>query len=193
MAKKISPKLEKEILAKAAEQYSNRDIAKWLKDERGIKISHQAVGNMLRQTRDARAEVAKVVVRQTLGKTIVSDLDRLNREQNRVERLGRRMYRRAIAALDALEGAAVGTMSSEDLKVAIAGVGDFADLALKATDRVTKLAGVKLHLSGADAENDQSRGAASASDELLAKLDSLADRLSPGERPESGDPEASEG
>lgn len=78
MSKKLTPTLRREILEKAALGSSAREIAAWLAAERGVKVSHQAVGNALRQVRTERADVAKAVVREVLVKTVGGDLAHLD-------------------------------------------------------------------------------------------------------------------
>lgn len=192
--RKITPNLEKEILAKAADGGSTRAIAAWLLAEHGVKVTHQAVAHLLRQTRQTRAEVAKVVVREQLSKSVISDLGRLEREQRRMERLSKRLHRLAIRSIDKVEqmsgngpvAASVEELvhsvtQSEDVTpeqaaLVVSAASDMADAAMKATDRVTKLSALKLKLSGANDEEKATDDAA-ADDELARKLDGLAKRL----------------
>lgn len=187
MSYKISPTLEREILALAADGKSATEISAWLLAERGVKISRQNVNKRLRQTRVARADVAKAVVREALTKTVVSDLDRLSREQVRVERLGRRLHARTIRSLDAIETAIAhakepqkGPAAKEalkDLKIALLTVESFADLALKATNAAAKLADRKLHFSGADADDESHSELADAEQRIHGRIDSLTASL----------------
>lgn len=83
MARKISPALEREVLKKSVAGQSTREIAAWLDAEHGVKVTHQTVANLLRQTQETRADVAKSVVREALVGQLVPDLERL--EQIRQE------------------------------------------------------------------------------------------------------------
>lgn len=201
--KKISPALEKEILAKATEGASSRAIAAWLHTERGVKVSPQAVQRVLKLSSQTRAEVARAVVREKLSKTVISDLDRLGREQTRVEKLTKRLYRVAVRSLDTLErlsGAQpktqtvdqmIDSMSAkptvEEIQMAVAVVHDAADAALKATDRATKLAALKLKLSGADPDAGKEPEPVD-DDEFRRKVSSLADRLASAREKGAGAP-----
>lgn len=177
MASKISPKLEKEVLRLAAEGQSSREIAAWLLKERGVNVSHNAVAKRLRQTRVERAEVAKAVVREKLGKSVIGDLERLEREQRRVERISKRLARLAVKTIDKLEQALGGDerLDPDSLQAAVATAESMRQGALQASDRVAKLAGMKLRLSGADeAPDNEEREAA---EQLGSRIDSLAARL----------------
>lgn len=200
--RKITPALEKEILAQAAEGNSARTIAAWLLAERGLKITHQAVGQLLRHTRQTRAEVAKVVVREQLAKTVLSDLERLDRSLKKVGRIELRTHSLALRYLERLANLeeSEGKRADFDSKkakeearartLAFEHAHFFVDAALKATDRVRALANTKLHFSGADEEDDGdlSRMKKTANDELLTRLDRLADRLAPGSGTPGSDP-----
>lgn len=197
--KKISPAIEKEILAKATEGATNRAIAEWLRGRHGLKISHQSVGKLLKQTRQARGEVAKAVVRDVLVKTVVGDLARLTREQIRVAKLGTRLHKRAVTALDESDRVRASVlddqeMSTKDklslLDASSRSLADLCDLALKTTDRAAKLADLKLHYAGADSKDDKDAETA-PNDELLARLDSLASRSHAARAAAEDDPEPS--
>jgi hypothetical protein len=75
--KKITPKLEPEVLSKAAEGWSSRRIAEHLGTAHNVKVSHVAVAAFLKETRETREEVAAAVTREALRPHVVSDLDRL--------------------------------------------------------------------------------------------------------------------
>jgi len=75
--------LESEVLAKAAENMSVRQISAWLETAHATKVSAATISRFLAKRRTERADVAKTVVREQLGKTLNADLDRL--EQIRAE------------------------------------------------------------------------------------------------------------
>src|SRR3990167_4247151 len=77
MSVAIPPASESEVLAKAGEGWTTRRISQWLKDEKGIEASHATVAKLLAKARSFRADVAKVVVREELGKTLLTDLEHL--------------------------------------------------------------------------------------------------------------------
>jgi hypothetical protein len=179
--RKIGPDLEKEILARAAQGHSARVIAQWIRDDRGMKITHQAVGHVIRQTRQTRAEVTKLVVREALTGQVVSDIDVLAESLRRVVRLEERLHARAHKSLDTLEKMAAGEtdgITAEDFKIAVLSGHDSSELALKASDRVRSIADTKLHYSGADDKDttgDNSvEGVRAAQDELLGRLARIA-------------------
>ena len=88
MARKITPDLEREILAHAAQGMSTRAIAEWCGRERGVKIAHASIADLLAKTRETRGEVAAAVTREALRPHVTSDLDRL--EEIRAEAAARR-------------------------------------------------------------------------------------------------------
>lgn len=184
MARKLTPALEREILAKATSGDSSRTIAAWLLAERGVTYSRQGVEKLLKQTRVDRAEVAKLVVREQLGPCVVSDLDILKREQERVEKLTARLHSRAHSALDAVEKADTSELCSpKESKLLASGACMLADLALKSSDRVRALADRKLHFSGAD-DGDGINELAAAAERVTGRLDSLAAKLAAARRAE---------
>jgi hypothetical protein len=153
MARKLTPQLEKEILKKATDGESTRAIAEWLGTARGIKISRQAIGKLLKHTRETRAEVATIVVREHLGKTVISDLERLAREGKRASRLGTRLYNEAHAMLEELRSSG----DSLETKSKLAnGIAKMAKTALDATARVESIASQRLKFAGADGADAQS-------------------------------------
>lgn len=69
--------LESEVLAKAAENMSVRQISAWLETAHATKVSAATISRFLAKRRTERADVAKAVVREQLGKTLNADLSRL--------------------------------------------------------------------------------------------------------------------
>jgi len=127
----IPPKLEPAVLEKAGEGLSSRAISAWLLDEHGVTASYKAVSRLLERTRDERADVAKVVVRERLQKELPSDLDEL--EALRVRARG-------------IEDAAKGNPDAADPEARRGNPG----LALKAIEAQRRVLDTKLHYSGAD-------------------------------------------
>jgi len=75
-ATKIAEIHEQFVLDLAAHGKSTREIAAALA-ERGCNTTHVSVSRWLKKRRAERADVAKVVVREQLAKTLTGDLDRL--------------------------------------------------------------------------------------------------------------------
>jgi len=179
---KISPKLEKEMLAKAADGLSAGEIVTWFLKDHGIKISRAAIGKRLHQTRVERSEVAKAVVREHLTKTVVSDLDRLAEEQQRVERLGRRLYGIADKAVGAIERAQAGEkVDAFELEAAMQAAPSFSALAFRSTAEASRLAQARLHYSGADADDEGASEVAEAERRVRGRVDSIAASLREGQ------------
>lgn len=190
----IPPNLEPAILEKAASGASTRDVSQWLFETHGVTASYKAVQRLLSRTKVERADVAKAVVREKLTATVLNDLDRLTREQRRVEKLASRLHTQACEALDKV-AKADGRKDPEGLRAALLVADAFADLALKASDRVRTLADRKLHYSGADTPDDTLDELSQAEQRLAGRLDSLASRLGEGESApgDSADPPGSGG
>lgn len=89
---KISAELEGEILAQAARGMSSRAIAEWLETERGVHISNVAIAKRLAQTRVERGDVAKAVTREALRPIILSDLEVLQEQRDRLVRMSGDLY-----------------------------------------------------------------------------------------------------
>lgn len=137
---KITPSQECEVLERAAQGMSSGAIAAWLGTEYGVRISGAAIRARLADTRDERSLVTKAVVRGALVRVVTSDLDALERERRRCQRLARRVYR---IAMDGSETA----VNS-----------DAADLYLRVLDRVVKMVDLRLHYAGADSADGESNG-----------------------------------
>jgi hypothetical protein len=75
MRKAIPPDVEPEVMAKAGEGLSTRQIAAWLTSERGIKASPAAVLRLLTRITAERRPIADAVAREKLAGTIAPDLD----------------------------------------------------------------------------------------------------------------------
>jgi hypothetical protein len=120
MARKLNQELEREVLGKAVEGWSARRIAQWLGDDHGIKISFQAIAQLLEKTRTTRADVAKAVVREKLVPQVAGDIELLAKHQAKLDQIA-----------DSLA-------ESEP------------ELYFKAVEQLRKVTDTKLHYSGAD-------------------------------------------
>lgn len=87
---KLSPQLEREVMARATAGESADALSAWLLGTHQVKISGRALRLRLARTRTERADVAKAVVRETLGKSIGTDLDRLERLARKAEKLAKK-------------------------------------------------------------------------------------------------------
>lgn len=137
---KISENLQGELVAKATDGWTLDRLADWLKTEHGIEISHQAISKRLSQARTVRADIAKNVVRDVLGKSLQSDLECVETQrQTLVELLD--VWQRTNHALY-----------------------------LKGLDRLHKLTDLKLHYSGADQPDDSLSELQAAADRVRLRL-----------------------
>lgn len=73
----IPPDLEPLVLQQAGKGLTTRQIASWLKSSHSIDTTYKTVAKLLARTRTARADVAKVVLREKLGSSLTTDIDRL--------------------------------------------------------------------------------------------------------------------
>lgn len=89
--RKITDDLEVEIQRRAAAGESVRSIAAWCGTQ-GVKVSHQAIDKLVRLNRQRLAEMTKSAVRERLGKTVLSDLDRLERIRKVLHRKAQRWH-----------------------------------------------------------------------------------------------------
>lgn len=158
-AKKLPPDLIPEILTRAGQGFTTRQISEWLFTDHAVKYSHASVANLLKATRTERADVAKEVVREHLGRHLNRDLERLETIRAAIARkvrgLGRKTGKDAIAAWARL-----------------------LELEVKVIDR-------KLHYAGADVPDDPDDAIALAGQRLAGKLDRLLAESSQ----DSGEPE----
>jgi hypothetical protein len=136
----IPPDLESELLAKAASGHTTRQLSAWLLEAHAVDASHAAVARLLAKHRDARADIAKSVVRENLARTLTTDLDVLAKH---------------VAKLDALAD------RSAD------GEPEFY---LKAVEQLRKLVDTRLHYAGADQPDTQSDELASLGERAARRL-----------------------
>lgn len=183
----IPPALESELIEKAAQGASTRDLSQWLKDAKGITASYRAVQRLLSRTKSERADVAKAIVREKLTKEAPRDLERLEAELAKAERLSDRLHARAHKSLDALEDPE--KADPGDLRIAVTALDTVTELALKATAQVNNVAKTKLHFSGADTPDDSFNELSQAEQRLTRRMDSLAERVRPREDAERASPD----
>jgi hypothetical protein len=76
---KINEEIRRELLKRAAEGEGSESLAGWLRSAHGITITGRAVRKRIAEVQRERADVAKVIVRETLTREIPDDLARLER------------------------------------------------------------------------------------------------------------------
>lgn len=167
---KVDRVLEKELIAKSAKGWSARRISTWLRTERGITVSAQALNARFRQTRLERGEVAKAVTREILVPQLTDDLGVLSAEKDRAVRLVERLWAQVQQRLDEQERAKT---AAEKTAAAFA-VRDAVEIHLKAQDRVGKFVDLKLHYAGADSDDEGDAEVAEAGDRIRSRLAVLA-------------------
>jgi hypothetical protein len=79
MPRIVTPDVEDFIALKAGSGLSSRAISALLLSEMGVTLSFKGVSKEMSRRRAERSEVARAVVREKLGRTLLSDLDRLER------------------------------------------------------------------------------------------------------------------
>lgn len=137
MARKITPNLEKDVLAKAAEGMTTRAIAAWLNEAHGVKVTHVRVAALLKATRETRADVAASVTREALRPHVTSDLERL--DEIRKEVAERRAKAGDCSHLDFVRLAQLETdIIERRLKLAGAAGGDAAAQAVQVDDETLR-------------------------------------------------------
>lgn len=160
MATKIPTAVESELLEKAAHGASTRELSQWLRDTKGIDASYKSVQRLLKSKHAERAEVSKAVLRQELGKTVLTDIERLEKHA---------------AALDSKADALAKAKGDKNLRAYVHVVGE-----------LRKVTHTKLHFAGGDTPDDAKDDLARAEERLARRLDSLAARASADEG-DSGD------
>ena len=140
----VTEAVEEFIAVKARMGASSRAISASLLAELGVTLSYKGVAREMLKRRSERADVAKVVVREALGKSLNADLERLESIRASVQK--------RTASLD-----------PDDT----AGFAKLSDLEVKVIDR-------KLHYSGADTPDDSLTSLAEAEDRIRSRLDRLA-------------------
>lgn len=149
MASKLTPKLEREVLKRAAGGESSEAIASWLKKSHGISITGQALRKRLKDARIDRGEAIKAVVREELGPTVKSDIGRLEtiRAQIQEDReLARGVVKRMAKGEKAPDGG-----TTWDVREAMVWSKQY----VKLTELELKAIHEKLHFSGADSDDER--------------------------------------
>lgn len=150
--RKIPPNLHEAVLAESGKGQSHREIAAWLQAEHGVKVSHAAVGSLLRSIADERREAVQAVVADKVARSATRDLEILSELQDDLK-----------AKWDELK--------NQRGKLA---------LALEVADRLVGLTVKKLKASGVNgAEPPPTVPSADARAELLARMRRLAERAEP--------------
>lgn len=124
---KIPPKLHDEIKNKSAEGLDAGKIKQWLETDHNIKTGLTAIQTFLRSVKEERKEVSKQVVAAKIAETVVQDLDILG---DKIKKLNIK-FDKAIDKDDTMGAKIYG-------------------------DLLFKFLGVKLKLSGADEQEDES-------------------------------------
>lgn len=83
----MAPAVEDFIAAKARTGASCRAISAMLLAEMGVKLGFKSVSTEMKRRRTEKSEIAKVIVREVLGKSIPEDLARLERLALKAEKL----------------------------------------------------------------------------------------------------------
>lgn len=78
----VSPEVSAQIMGLAAE-HSNREIANIL-SKQGIKLSHVTIGKVVNECRSERSGQTKQVVSEYIAKTVVTDLEILERQRDQL-------------------------------------------------------------------------------------------------------------
>lgn len=171
----IPPALESELIERAAQGASTRDLSQWLKDAKGITASYKAVQRLLSRTKSERADVAKAIVRETITKELPKDLERLEGALTRAVTLAERLHKRTHEALDALADPEDADPSA--LRVALASFETLSDRAIKASNAELNAFKVRLHFAGADTPDSDADAASLAEQSFNSRMAGLATRL----------------
>lgn len=85
---KITAKIKGEIYQKSLlEGIPTRQISEWLEDEHGIKYSHVAVANLVKNLRASNEAVTKEIIRPTIEASLASNNEQLQAMRDRMENL----------------------------------------------------------------------------------------------------------
>ena len=155
---KLTPDVLRECIGRAAAGESAESISRWLRTDRGVDLSARTLRARLAKTRQERGDVAKIVVRETLSRTLNADLAALEKQRTRLLNLCTRAYKAASADEGAPEPKAVRVY-------------------LDALNGLTRVVDMKLHYAGADSPDVGSEDVAEASRTLVGRLAGLAERL----------------
>ena len=118
MAQKLTPAIERALLARAKSGGSNRQLAAWLSEQHGVSVSHQTIGNLLNRATPRKGGEIKAPgkIRSANGKSRARPLSRAVPVLDRVAHIAKMMraleWRRgdSVAALAEAWGLAVATV-----------------------------------------------------------------------------------
>ena len=137
--RKITPAIEKVALEMAAQGATTRAIAAHITKSMGVEVSHAGVAKLLVHTRSTRAEVAKVVVRESLSKSLLSDLEILEKWRNKLDAMAEKLYDDA----DRVRQAAVDGEANPKLMT------EASRSCLETVNQIRQITHTRLHFSGA--------------------------------------------
>ena len=136
----IPPALEPSILAKAGEGRTLREIAAWLKSDHGVECSHVSVQRIVKRAKIERAEVTRAVLQEKLGKSVTTDVDRLEKHARQLDKMADDIYAKVAADATFLKG------PERDEPTWVDGRETYAKLA----EQLRKITETKLKYSGAE-------------------------------------------
>lgn len=139
----IPPSLESSVIEQAGKGLTTRQIAAWLKEAHGVSTTYKSVARLLSRTRGERAEVAKVVLREKLGKSLTKDVDRLEKWAANIDEL-------CVEAFEAIKGGKDFARMGKDGPIFVEGRETLAKL----VEQLRKVTDTKLHFSGAEEDPD---------------------------------------
>lgn len=141
----IPTALESAVLEQAITGSSNRAVAAWLKDKHGIEVSHVTVGRMVKRLRSERADIAKAVIREKLGTSLTTDLDRLEKHARQLDELADDCFGRIKSDATFAKGH---DKTGEPIYV------DGHDTYAKLVEQIRKITDTKLDYSGAGQDDE---------------------------------------
>lgn len=115
-------------------------LCAWLLADHGIQVSEVTVRKLLRSQLEQRAEVAKVVLREQLGKSLLTDVDRLEKHARQLDQMADDIFVKASAEAAFLKG----TERDEPIWV------DGREVYAKLAEQLRKITETKLKYSGAE-------------------------------------------
>lgn len=160
----ITQAVEEFIAAKAQTGASSRAISAMLLAEMGVTLSHKGVANEMTKRRNERSDIAKNVLREKLGKTLLGDIDRLERVRKQVNARAAKVKDR-----ESPGGGKTEWLMCKELEV-------------KILDR-------KIHYSGADTPDDTLSELEAAGDRVASRVADLIgqDQEADGEPDDAGE------
>lgn len=150
MSGKLTIELEREAVARCASGSTLREVSRWLRDEHGITISHQALSRRISRRSGEVADIAKAIVREKVQTTLSPALDCLDLQRRRIARLSTRLFRSALEDPDGTE------------------------IYLKAAEQLRKVVDTQLKYSGADEPDNPDVELQQAAERVRGRLARLA-------------------